>query len=651
MRAIAAGNLGIKPQAAKKVSPRSSSRSSSGWRAVDPCPICGRNTTAYCSRNTSSGTIRCFHGNTFSPEISHGALVRGGKVQGTDGVLYGYAGTATQRNGDVFSKFVVHKEPCGRAAAADNRPADVEVQQQPQVLTAEQVRERLAAAISNGSSHTDLAALVADLAVSSGLAPIGVQKIAEAIAAEQDQAVAIKAEAATLAAEADRKEIGQALTLDYLLPPAIAHALRVRCLELPTDDVAAAITYLVTLSGLVKLGTRVVASQAADYKVPINLYAALVARSGAKKSPVSRLLVNAPTQDLRRELTEQHDRAMRDWQESCKGKKPAERDPDPRALYLQVSDATAEALATQLQQQEAKGLGLLLHRDELAGLFGNFNAYRNGRGADQELMLEAYDGSGFSSLRVTSAGGGRFYDRCHLSIWGTIQPTILEKLVADGDASGLWARFLFVPLPERVVPLADHETEAEQRAAADAAQTLADTARKVYTLPKAEHHLDAAARAAFNRYEARSQADALRAAIPAQSALYGKAAGKVLRVAGLLHLLAKVAGEGETAISAATIERATALVDHLNGWALSFHADLAGGGTSDLMRKVHRIALEAAAPIRWKDVSPRLSKKERKEIDCAAVAAAMEALAGLGVGEVERGARGAAVYRALCPLP
>jgi hypothetical protein len=77
VRAIAAGDLGIKPQAANKVSPRSSSRSSSGWRAVDPCPICGRNTTAYCSRNTSRGTIRCFHGNTFSPEISQGCWRRG----------------------------------------------------------------------------------------------------------------------------------------------------------------------------------------------------------------------------------------------------------------------------------------------------------------------------------------------------------------------------------------------------------------------------------------------------------------------------------------------------------------------------------------------------------------------------------------------
>lgn len=119
--AIAAGELGIKLQAANKVSPRSRS-SSTGWRSVVPCPICRRDTTGYCSRNTSSGTIRCFHGNTFSPELSHGGLAKGQKVQGADGVVYGFARSATQRNGDVFSTFVVHKEP-RRSSSRRKEPA------------------------------------------------------------------------------------------------------------------------------------------------------------------------------------------------------------------------------------------------------------------------------------------------------------------------------------------------------------------------------------------------------------------------------------------------------------------------------------------------------------------------------------------------
>jgi hypothetical protein len=539
----------------------------------------------------------------------------------------------------------------GRSAAWEPQPeAPPQRHQQPAPPTMQQVEASLRQAVADGASRADLTSLVAELARDSEH-PVGsVRDLLLAVEQQHANVSTITAEAATIRAEADRQDLGQALTLDYLLPAPIAKALRIRCRALPTDDVAAAVTYMVSVSGLAKLGTRVVASQAADYRVPVNLYAALVARSGAKKSPVSRLLVNAPTQALRQEMASDHDRAIRQWQEDCRGKKPAERPDPPHATYLHVSDSTAEALAGQLQRQEVKGLGILLNRDELAGLFGSFNAYRAGRGADEELLLEAYDGSGFQSLRVATAGGGRFYDRCHLSIWGTIQPAILKELVEGGDASGLWARFLFVPLPEKVVPLGT-DTEAEQRAAADAAETLADTARRIYELSPASYPLSAEAFASFCRYEARCQGDALRAVIPAQSALYGKAAGKVLRIAGLLHLLGKATGDGAAAISAGTIERAVALVDHLNGWAMSFHADAANGGASDLMRKVHRIAMEAGAPIQWRDVARRLSKAQQKEIDSAAVLAAMEALKELEVGELDQTSRKQPTYRALRPLP
>jgi hypothetical protein len=127
----------------------------------------------------------------------------------------------------------------------------------------------------------------------------------------------------------------------------------------------------------------------------------------------------------------------------------------------------------------------------------------------------------------------------------------------------------------------------------------------------------------------------------------------VLRLAGLLHLLQQVVPEGQASelITADTMERATALVDHVNAWTLSLHADLARGGADDLMRLVHRIAMEAQGPIKWKEIAPRLSAKQRKEFDSAAVAMAMGALVELEVGKTERSARGALTYRATAPLP
>ncbi|PHX88566.1 MAG: hypothetical protein CK536_00030 [Synechococcus sp. Baikal-G1] len=520
-------------------------------------------------------------------------------------------------------------------------------------LTLEQVRERLQQAVTDGASRQDLEALLLELADLSDRSAYDLRNLLRTIEAEQDAAQVIAAEVATIKAAQDRCDLSQALTLDWICPPSLAAALRIRCRSLPADDVTALMCFLVAVSGVVKLGTQVVASEAASYRVPLNLYGALVARSGAKKTPVSRLLVLDPLHELRLDLARQNKRAYRDWEEQNRAVKASERTPEPKPVHLMVSDFTAEALAEQLQLQEERGLGLLIHRDELAGMFGNLNAYRSGRGSDEEQLLEAYDGSGFSSLRITKAGGGRFYERCQLSICGTIQPAILEALVANGDASGLWARFLFIPLPERVVPLPEFETEQEQQEASWASQLLEKLCRFAYTQPRLTLALAPEARRYFVQYEARCQADVHRTTIPAQGALIGKAAGKALRIAALLHLLHQGCADGwhSQQVSVELMERACVLVDHINTWTMGLHQKVAEGA-NDLMRLIHKAA--EATPghsVGWRDIHYRLSKTQRREVDSAAATVAMAALAELGVGELERGARGAGRYKATAPLP
>lgn len=524
---------------------------------------------------------------------------------------------------------------------------------QPVILSLSDVRERLRYAVENGASRQDLEALRIELATAADMQPATLRDLLRAIQAEHDAAAVVAQEAASIRDAVERRAISQIITLDYLLPPSLAHALRYRTQWLPTDDIATACTFLVGMSGLFKLGSEVIASEAASYRVPLNLYGALVARSGAKKSPISRILVSDPTHEIRLSLAAQHQRARDNWQEQNRGVKPSERSDEPKAAYCSISDATAEALASQLQCQEERGLGLLIHRDELAGLIGGLNQYRGGRGSDSEQLLEAYDGGGFRSLRIAANGGGRFYSRCHLSIYGTIQPAILRALVADGDASGLWARFLMIPLPERVVALPVDETPEQALASSQAAQTLASVADYIWHLPRTSLSLDQTGRERFFAYEARCQSDALAATLPAQSALYGKAPGKVLRLAGMLHILAGSVGDGWTApaIDALVIDRAIALVDHINGWTLSLHADAAAGEASDLMRQVHRIAQNLNRPVGWRDVAQRLSKAARASVDSSSAASAAQALADIGAGVVEEGARGSWSYRAVDALP
>ncbi len=551
------------------------------------------------------------------------------------------------------------KHPGGAQQGQQAPPDDEQAQGQQQptsrapLLTLDEVRERLRYAVEAGASRQDLEAERIRLATASDIPAATLQGLLLAIQREAESGLQVGQEAERLARAIARSGVNDTISISQLLPAGLAAALTTRTRYLPADDVARCMAFLVCVSGVVKLGTEVIASRAADYRVPLNLYGALVARSGAKKSPLSRLLVGKPTEAIRTDLARAHSRAMEEWTEQNKGVKPSERPDPPKAPYLSISDATAEALAQQLQVQEDRGLGLLLHRDELAGLFGNLNQYRSGRGSDSEQLLEAYDGSGFRSLRVAAVNGGRSYSRCHLSIWGTIQPAVLQALVADGDASGLWARYLFIPLPEVVVRLASEESDEEADSSEAAGALLARACDHVYRLPRASLALDGGARESFMDYEAKCQGEALSATLPAEGALMGKAPGKVLRISALLHLLWcwELGVKVSTPISAGAIERGILLVDHLNTWALGIHEAATGGEASDLMRLVHRIAQASGDAIAWRDVAHRLSKGQRKEVDSAAAGAAVEALARMGMGAVERTPRGAWSYRATGVLP
>ena len=539
-----------------------------------------------------------------------------------------------------------HQQQQGAATAA---PPSEPQRRRP--LSMAEVGDLLREAITEGVSRAEQAALVAELAVAADQNALNVQRLADAIRAEYQQAAEVHAEAANLAAEANRQEIGQQLTARFLLPATIADAIETRARYLPCDGASAVLPFLAAVAGLVKLGTMVEGSAVAGYRVPVNLFVCLVGRSGAKKSPIGRLLVEAPARTLRAELAAENRAALEEWKEACRQTKRGGTKPEPPQLKrLVVSDYTGEALAAQLQTQEAAGLGLLINRDELAGLFASFNKYKGGKGDDEQQLLELFDGGGLTSLRIV---GDRTYSRSQLSIWGSTQPDVLRQLVANGDANGLWARFLFVPLPERAVPLPLATSADEVAEVYAAAQTLDDVCGAVHRLPPQTYKLGPAAAERFAHYELNRQRAALGASIGAQSALYGKSAGKVLRLAGVLHLLQIAAGEisDSEPIKPGTIDRATALVDHLDAWALGLHAEVAAGGVGGLMRTIHRAAEAADRAIRWKEIAERLSRAQRKEVDPAAAAEAMRALAAAGYGEVEAGKRGALSYRATGALP
>ena len=511
-------------------------------------------------------------------------------------------------------------------------------------------------AVADGASQLDLQHLLTALAARLDCHASQLRPLLAAIEAQQAAADGVAAERERIQAAAERSAVAaQMLSLEEVLPPSLAQAIAIRTQYLPVDHLSAVGLFLTTASGVLKVGSELVASRRCAFRVPLNLFSALVGRSGIKKTPVWDMLVTHPMAPIERDLARQAARALEAWNEENRGKKPMERTEKPREARAMCSEFTGEALANQLQRQEADGLGFLIARSEVRALFGGLNQYKpGGKGSDQEMILELYDGGGSSSLRLSAEGGGRFFSRSHVSITGTIQPLVLENLVKNDSGAGMWARFIFLPVPDRIVPLPADESEEDANAMEAAGELLAHTIGAVYRLPRLTLELTDDARAEFMGYELRCQSDAQRSELETQGAAWSKAPGKVLRVAGVLHLLHRVSPDGRHSerVEIETVRAAQNIVDSLTQWALSLHEAAEGPEASDLMRLVHRTARSAGAAIGWRDISRRLSVKARKSCDAAAALAAVDALVAIGVGTRGKGLRGGSwTYTATGDLP
>ncbi len=526
----------------------------------------------------------------------------------------------------------------------------------PSPLSREACRDRVREAVAAHQSPTELELLLGELVDEAELHPQELRQLLAAVRLEAEQRDVLLQEASALEQNLARHQARAPITLDRLFPPTLAEALRRITEHLPYCDHVVATAYLAGVSGLVKLGTTICGNPYTDFVTPANLYVATVGRSGQKKTPLEKLLVRRPAQELKREMAAANSRAMESWREQCKDcKNKDERPPKPVAIYLQVQDYTGEAFVQQLQELDKRGLSVLVLRDELSGLFGAMNAYRSGRGSDEQQLLELFDGQAYTSLRVSA--GDRSYDRCQVSIYGAIQPGVLRELIKGGDPSGKWARFLFSPLPENTVPLPTAISAEGVAAVNRANEDLQIYARRIYTMSAQRYQLDPEAIEAFSAYEHDKQIQAQQARLDAQGALYGKSAGKVLRVAVLLHLLqlAVLNEPGEGEVPVATLQRAIELVDAMDDWALGFHEQAAAGeeegGVSSLMRRIHTLARKVRSAVTWGQLRQQMNAKEKKGIDAGLAEQAMQALAELGVGEVSEGPRGGLLYRATVDLP
>jgi hypothetical protein len=204
-------------------------------------------------------------------------------------------------------------------------------------------------------------------------------------------------------------------------------------------------------------------------------------------------------------------------------------------------------------------------------------------------------------------------------------------------------------LPTRLDP--------EQLKAFKAAQQfLRDIVSAVFELQAINYKLDLEATERFSDYELKKQEDALATKVSAQASLHGKSAGKVLRFAGLLHILDIVVNNSIPAeqISVSTLQKAIDLVDRQDRWTLACHAKLAGitpESLTQFQRRLHTIAFKSKRPMSWSEIRQKMSSAEKLGKNANDAEQAMGVLVTLGFGEVSKGPNGGLCYKALKPLP
>lgn len=122
------------------------------------------------------------------------------------------------------------------------------------------------------------------------------------------------------------------------------------------------------------------------------MWSAVIAPPGSSKTPALNAML-APLHNVERQYTAAYGRDMSRYKQLLRAHKTdPDKNPEPAEPIehkLLANDFTIEGLADALKDNPR---GMLVSCDELSGLIGSFDAYKNGAKKDRPAMLESWNG-------------------------------------------------------------------------------------------------------------------------------------------------------------------------------------------------------------------------------------------------------------------
>ncbi len=176
------------------------------------------------------------------------------------------------------------------------------------------------------------------------------------------------------------------------------------------------------------------------WNVPLFTWHIIVAETGYGKSPVTNTLIEH-IHNLQADAYKEYSTKLREYETKLRLSKSditVEVPDKPKLKHYTLSDTTVEGMVKVFEDDPR---GVILHRDEIAGLILGLNQYKaKGRGNDRQRLIELYD---CQPWKIDRKGSVVFIPNTGASIVGGIQPRVMPEVFEnDSFDDGLIPRFL-----------------------------------------------------------------------------------------------------------------------------------------------------------------------------------------------------------------
>ncbi|AFZ15736.1 hypothetical protein Cri9333_4981 (plasmid) [Crinalium epipsammum PCC 9333] len=504
-----------------------------------------------------------------------------------------------------------------------------------EIYTNEEIDQKINQFISEGLSGSQLELQLANLAANSPHSSSVIEKIYKAKLKECELFESRK----EVADELDVLLLASSSTveLEKILPTDLANPITKLASWLSLRPEGYLTCLLTAVSTLHKVGTKIVLHNGMGFKVTPNLFAGIVAESSQKKSPIVKAMVSEPLGILQGKAREEYNSSKKQYELDCsewdrlKGDERRDRFPEgkpqkPVMKRYYYSSSTNEGLVNQVTAYPEQGI--LANVDELAGLFKSANAYRNGRGSDEEDMLSFYDGTGSSVLRAD--GMRADLEGLLLGIVGTIQPLTIQKMMQDcSDGNGKWARFIFVNQPLAASEMPDDGGDI------DLHLMLARLYENIDKLPATTYRLSPEAfqyfRGQYNKLEQKRVNDPN----PGMRTVWGKTEGRIGKLAINLHVIHELMN-GRTpseVIPLDIIKKAVRLAKFYCHQVQAMYSEFSSGSLAPHLAKIIQLCERKQRAVTPKEISLTFPHSKRPKAEVVKIW--FNELAAMGLGNVE----------------